>query len=152
MSTPRSSGFEIANIHTESMEEWTHRAAFRDAIARYKSANGGTTEDVAVLLGSTKGTLNAYLYRKDTKPSLEFLQRAAALMGVSVTMFIDDPTPNSPGVDLSTLDPLDRARFGRMVQAIGGGVLTEDDKDALFEDFMRDLQRRQATNAKNGMK
>jgi transcriptional regulator with XRE-family HTH domain len=120
------------------MNRWTQQPAFRKESDRYKAAHKLTTKKVAELLHTTLGTLNAYLYRKTAKPSLEFLQNAALVFGCSVSIFIDDPGADRPtSVDLSPYSEIDRYRFDQIVHTLDDPRLSDDDRQMLFEDFKR---------------
>lgn len=127
---------------------WPQRPQFKSEINQLKKAKGWTLAQVAERLRSTEGTLHAYMYGKKTKPSLEYLQDAAALAGCSVSLFIDDPGAAPGGFDLSDRNPIDRYRAGRIIDYMNNPLLTEEDKDILFEDYIRDASRRIASNGK----
>lgn len=101
----------------------------------YKKSKGMTTAELALRLGTTLGTLNAYLYRATIKPSLEFLQGAASLAGCSVSEFIDDPGSKPAGIDLSGYSDIDRYRFEQMIRILSNKAFSDADKDLMLEDL-----------------
>jgi transcriptional regulator with XRE-family HTH domain len=84
----------------EPMDIWSHREAFRAAVKSHRVKAGVKLADIAESIGLKEQTLKDYLYRKDVKPSLEVLQKAAVNFGCSITEFIDDPGASAPpGID-----------------------------------------------------
>ena len=48
------------------------------------------------------------------------------------------------------LTQITRHQFNRMIQAVKDEALTQEDLDILFDDFLRDVQRRAAANRRRG--
>lgn len=138
--------------HTCDMDSWPQRAAFSARLKEYQKQTGKTQAQAAIDLGLSLDGLRQILYQKKRRARLDTCQRAASVFGCSVTEFLDDPGANPAGVDLSTHTPMDRYRFGRMIESMNELPLTEEDKDILFEDWMRDAQRRAASNQKREKK
>ena len=120
------------NADTGDMDPdvWPYREAFRKVVADYQRRTGKKQLEVAAELGTTLGTLRGWLYSRVKKPSLDVLQRASALFGVSVTEFLDDPTPG----DMVSAPPLgERARFMRRVMGSDLGAMSETEREAAFQ-------------------
>lgn len=112
------------------MDIWAQRDRFKDAVKEYREANAKVLRDVAELLGIKEQTLKDYLYRDNVKPSLEVLQCAASVFGISVLEFLDSPEPG----ELKTAPPLDeRARFMRRVMGSDLASLPETEREAAFQ-------------------
>lgn len=111
------------------MDIWAQRERFKDAVKEYRETQGKLLREVAELIGIKEQTLKDYLYRDNVKPSLEVLQRAASLFGVSVLEFLDSPEPG----ELKTAPQLDeRARFMRRVMSSDLADLPETEREAAF--------------------
>lgn len=140
--------------HNEGMgDRWPQRSRFKEIVDAWRHREGLTIAAIAERLDLTYNTLRQYTSpaRKDTKPSVELLTRAAILFGCRLTEFVDDPNADPGGVPLGALAPLDRSKFDRMIKAVNEElVLTDEDKDILYEDYMRDAGRRDAANRKRG--
>ena len=135
--------------HTGSMTQWPQRAQFKESAKAYKNERGVNSVGLAEDLGTTVGTLNAYLYRKDTRPSLEFLQNAARLFGSSVTLFIDDPGGLPEGFRLSDdATPGQRYLVERSLQCLTDHDLTDEDRRQIVDDMIRAADRLKAINRK----
>ena len=76
---------------TNDMDIWSHRDQFKVAVKQHRETAGLKIAQVAESIGIKEQTLKDYLYRKDVKPSLEVLQKAATVFRCSVTEFLDDP-------------------------------------------------------------
>ena len=141
MSIPYPNGLEISNGDNPGMTRWPQRESFRKELNKYKKAQGITSKVAAERFGTALGTLNAYLSRKDTLPSLEWLQAACAVMKIGVNQFIDDPGGERPTtLDLSPYSAIDRYRFDQLIHELGDEQLTDDDRQMLFEDFKNKKQ------------
>lgn len=131
-----SSSLKIHSNQNREMSRWTQQPAFRKEFDRFKAGEQLTSKDAAITLGTTIGTMNAYLYRSTAKPSLDFLQNAAKIFGCSVSLFIDDPGADRPtAADLSSYSEIDRYRFDQIVHTLGDARLSDADKQMLFEDL-----------------
>jgi transcriptional regulator with XRE-family HTH domain len=103
-----------------------------------------TQDGVAEALGTSTGTLRGWLYNRKRKPSLETLQKAAALFGCSITEFLDDPGAPPPGA------AADASEFDRFMLRVMGSdleALTDEQKVAAFEAWkatMKAFRARQA--------
>ena len=88
---------------TPTTDRWPQRALFKRYLKLLAKKEGLTMTEVAEKLGTTYNTLRQYISvaRKDTRPSLEFIQRAAALFECSVTEFIDNPGEPMQGLALA---------------------------------------------------
>lgn len=85
---------------TPSMDKFPGRAKFRTAILAYRKKHGITPDQMADILNMKPSGLHGLLYDKRTGYSVETIQKACALMGASITEFIDDPgAPPPPGID-----------------------------------------------------
>lgn len=142
MSTPYPYGLCIGIGDNPDMPRWPQREQFKKELKKYKKAQGITAKGAAERFGTTVGTLNAYLSRKDTQPSLEWLQTACGVMGISVSQFIDDPGADRPStLDLSSFSEIDRYRFDQIIHELGDEKLTDEDRQMLFEDFKSQKMR-----------
>ena len=137
-----SSNIQDWNHHNEGMTEaWPQKNRFRVLLALYQTRNGKSQDQVASELGVSLGHLRNLLYRSDKRPSLELLQRACTLFGVSVTDFIDDPNARPAGQDLSSASEQSRFLASVIVQDMNAPDLTDEDRQELWEDFQRGLSR-----------
>lgn len=78
----------------EKVDKWPERAAFRLRVEGFRDREGMTNESVAPLLGTTSGTLHAWLYGKGPRPRLESLVKAAEVLGCDLAEFY--PTGELP--------------------------------------------------------
>ena len=85
--------FHAISDHVGMDDRWPQRAEFRRQLTAWRKREGLTLKQAAERLGSKYATVRQYISpaRKDTKPSIDFLTRAAELFGVSILLFIDDP-------------------------------------------------------------
>lgn len=138
----RTSNIHAGIDHNGGMTQtWPQKNRFRVLLALYQMKNGKSQEKVASELGVSLGYLRNILYRSDKRPSLELLQRACALFGVSVTDFVDDPNAKLAGQDLSSASAQARFLASVIVQDMNAPDLTDEDRQELWEDFQRGLSR-----------
>ena len=121
-----------ANIDTQGMEDrWPQRAEFRSQLLAWRKRERLTLKSASERLGVKYGTIRQYISpsRVDTKPSFELLKRAAALFGVSVWLFDDNPDVISDSE--SQLSAIDKF----MANVVGNDLsrLTDHQKTAAFE-------------------
>lgn len=128
-------GFLSHTPDHEPMDIWSHRENFKDAVKRYRSSAGVKLADVADSIGLKEQTLKDYLYRKDVKPSLEVLQKAASTFGCSVTEFIDDPGASVP----PGINPAEWAETSERTRVLASAMfqdlraLPEDEQQIYYE-------------------
>jgi transcriptional regulator with XRE-family HTH domain len=135
------------------MDTWPKRAAFSAHIKAYQEKTGKTQAEVAADLGMALASLRQLLYQKARQASLETCQKAATLFGCSVTEFIDDPGSKPGGVDLpSDASPIQRWWFEQSIQALGDEELDDDDRRSIFDDLLRDIEKRKQMKRKFGKK
>lgn len=132
------------------MEIWPQRSAFRAKVTEYRTTQKITLAKVAELVGLEESTLKDYLYKRHIKPSLEVLQKAAALFGCSVTEFLDDPGAEIAGQDLSGLSESKRFAARVMMEDMKAEDLSDEDILTLMEDHRRALERLRAFKARFG--
>lgn len=132
------------------MDAWLHRSKFQDRVKAYQAATGATQEGVAQALGTTVGTLRGWLYNRNRKPSIETLQRAAALFSCSVTEFMDDPGAAVAGQSLEGLSETRRFVARLMLEDLKAEDLSDDDVRILMEDHQRALERLRALKGRTG--
>lgn len=61
-------------VHALNMDRWPHRKVFAEKLKAWREAKGYSMEESAGHLGVTYQTLRQYLYRENTRPSLEKIQ------------------------------------------------------------------------------
>lgn len=143
--------------HNPNMSEdvWPKRVNFRQRLKEWTKREHKTQADFVALLNKkvkcSLGHLQNALYKPDKILGNAILAEAVKIFGPPCTMmeFIDDPGSKPGGIPLRDLDPLPRAQFERMIQSTNTLLLTQEDLDILFDDYMRDAQRRDASNRKN---
>ncbi len=116
------------------MDIWGHRELFKAAVKNYRESAGVKLADVAECIGLKEQTLKDYLYRKDVKPSLEVLQKAASTFGCSVTEFIDDPGAVPAGMDpdkWAEASDRDRVLASAMLEDLK--TIPEEEKEAYYQ-------------------
>lgn len=106
--------------------------------------------EIAQDFGTSLATFRGWLYNKTKRPSLDTLQRAASLFGVSVTEFIDDPGQEIGGKTASDLTEKRRFIAGLMFDGITANELTDEDAQYLWEDFCANRARLVAMKARHG--
>jgi len=80
------------------MDRWPQRTRFKALVTTYRANHGLTRKEVAVALGLAEPTLHNYLYNRRLTPSIDVIQRAARLFGVSITEMVDDPGSPTGGL------------------------------------------------------
>lgn len=141
-SRDKSDGVRIQIGHLEFMaDRWIQRPRFRDLVDAYKDSMGCTAKDVAFALELTPGTLNQYLYGKNSRPSEDAMRRASKLFGVSITELLDDPGVVLAGQELSETSEYGRFFATLIFQDIQAKDLTDGDRRILFEDWQRSKER-----------
>lgn len=70
--------------------DWPQRDRFALELRKYSDRTEETHAEIASKLGVSTASLRNYLY-KSKKPGFITLQKASALFGCSVTLFVDDP-------------------------------------------------------------
>lgn len=79
------------------MDRWPQRLRFKALVSEFRTSHRLKRKDVADALGLAEPTLHNYLYNKKLTPSIDVIQRAARLFGVSITELVDDPGTGVPG-------------------------------------------------------
>lgn len=120
-------------VQTWDMDDrWPQRRRFKALMDEWRKRQGLTIAETAGQLGLTYNTLRQYTSpaRRDTKPSIELLQKATTLFGCSLTEFVDDPgaPPDGAAPDSSEVD-----RFMLRIIGIDLSKLTDREKQAAFE-------------------
>jgi len=136
------------NVDDWGMDTWPQRSRYRDILKAFCAREGRTQEWVADQLGLSLSHFRNSLYRPEKRLGVDALSKSAGLFGCSVAEFVDDPGASPAGIDLSNESPLNRFWFNRMIQALSDSILTDDDRAILFEDLMRDTERRIAEKRK----
>ena len=78
-------------IANKKFRKWgVGQKLFKQQVAAWKKKYRMGSKDAAALLGTTIGTLNAYLYRASAMPSIGWLRRACKIMGCAVAPFIEN--------------------------------------------------------------
>lgn len=139
--------FPADTEHPIPMDSWPQQSVFRARIDAYKKAHGITQKQLAEELGTSLGTLRFWLYG-DRRPSLQSLQRVAALCGCSVTEFIDDPGQEIAGQVAPDLTEKRRVIASMMFDGVTSTDLSDEDAQLLFEDFIAMKSRLQALKAR----
>lgn len=119
------------------MEPWPQREQVKAALKNYSRETGKKQAEIADYLGISTSHLRNSLYG-DKRLSFEILQRIAAMVGCSVTRFIDDAGANP---DLADMTDEERFWANTMLQDYRAEDLSPEDRRILFEDFQRGLER-----------
>ena len=143
-----SSGIESMADYVGMTDVWPQRQRFRVLLALYQTNTRKNQQQAAEDLGVSLGHLRNLLYRPGRRPSLEVIQRACGLFGVPVTDFVDNPTAQVGGQDLSS--QTDQARFFAtvIIKDMSAEDLSDEDRQELWEDFQRGLARIRKRNAR----
>lgn len=103
------------------MDRWPQRLRFKALVSEFRASHKLKRKDVAEALGLAEPTLHNYLYNRRLSPSIDVIQRASRLFGVSITELVDDPGTGMAGIEASEF-----------------GMATEADRTITLEVF-RDL-------------
>jgi len=118
------------------MDIWPQRERFKEKIKAYHEATGQSHEQMADAMGVARSSLRFWLYQRKRRPSFEVLKRAAAVLGCSVTEFVDDPgSVQAPGVDQdawSGASERDRHIIQTVFADLTAADFTDEDKGMLF--------------------
>lgn len=142
------SGILAHRINPMGMSEiWPQRPQFVEHVKAYRLREKVKLADIAKSLGLEESTLKDYLYREDTRASLEVLQKASKLFRVSVTEFIDDPGAPIAGQDMSQDSEEDRFFAKMLIKGVRPRDLTDEQKQFIIEDTFRIVARIRAMAA-----
>ena len=78
------------------MNLWPQRSFARDKVLEYRKAKGLAPEQFAEMLGVRPSHLHGLLYDKRTHPTLEFIQKLASILSLSISELADDPGGDPP--------------------------------------------------------
>lgn len=116
------------------MDRWPQRLRFKALVSEYRAAHRLRRQEVAKALGIAEPTLHNYLYNKKLVPSIDVIQRAAKLLGVSITEFVDDPAMGIAGIEANEFARATEADR-TLIQEMFRDLLTlpPEQKQAAFE-------------------
>lgn len=153
-----SSKVSSVNIHlgdldgssnTEGMKKpWPQNARFRELVDALV-ASGTSEEAQAEGIGITHSSFVTWYSSKDREPGKKTLRLLCAYYSVPLADLTDDPGAAVDGHPLSTQSPMDRHRFTQMIQMVKELNLTEEDKNTLFKEYIRDAKLRAKANQKS---
>ena len=118
---------------------WPPRELFKADARAHRERTGLNLKEQAEAMGFTSLAWNQYLYGKTQRPSIDALERAALLFGVSVTRWLSDPHGRIPGLgtdDLASLSAAKQATMQMVFQAFSVQEIT----DAQAMDYARAIQ------------
>lgn len=144
MGTVKPFGDDPQNGHMpddEGMDKWPQRTTYRKRLKEYQDRAKKTQKDVADYLGLSLAHFRNAIYRPEKRLGVDMLSASAGLFGCGIQEFVDDPAALSTDIDLTKSNPIDRYRFNQMIQVMGDKELSDSDRQLLFEDFIRDVER-----------
>jgi len=127
------------------MDIWPQRDKFKEMVKAHIKATGQNQEQFADALGVARSSLRFWMYQRKRRPSFEVLKNAAAVLGCSVTEFVDDPgRAQVPGVGQETwagASERDRLISQAMFADISADDLSEEDKDMLYAAWKEEVAK-----------
>jgi len=140
-----------AHGYNAPMSQWAYRDVFDEDYRAFRKATGWTLQQVAEALDVVPGTVDTWRRKKNgTTPGRETVHKIARLFGHSPFRYMDDDREVLSLDGAQELTQITRHQFNRMIQAVKDEALTQEDLDILFDDFLRDAQRRAAANRRRG--
>ena len=118
------------------MRAWPQQEKFRDLVRAYRKEHELSPEGFASLIDMAPGSLHSMLYDKGHKPGLPVVQRAAGVLGISITELVDDKNAPILGQDVSNLSEHDRVLAHMMFHDFTtADDLTTEDRKALVDAY-----------------
>jgi len=132
--TIKSRGNEIAEMSIPydavEMNTWPQRPRFKAAVLAYRKAHGLSPDEMAPLLDVSPSHLHGLLYDKRVSPSLDLVQKASEVLGMSITELADDPGSLVEG---SGPEHSDFDRFMLKTMGVDLAKMTDAQKQAGFQ-------------------
>jgi transcriptional regulator with XRE-family HTH domain len=133
-------------------EHWPQQGIFIRRVKEFSKENGHLTkrgavktDAVADLFGIQEDTLIQFMHdSKRKRPHIDTLTQIAAVLGVSVTEFMDAPSHPAPGVPndaWAKMSEHERAIVVSMLADIASSDFTAAEKDELYRIFQEGKDR-----------
>ena len=96
----RGNDLDISPIDADApLMSWPQRQRFKELVLAYRKERGMKPEDFAPMIGVKPSHLHGLLYDSRVEPSLDVVQKASAVLGVSISELVDDPGNPPAGME-----------------------------------------------------
>jgi len=113
------------------------------------SCNKKTSQDFATAIGKSLASFYTYRTRSASIPTAELLIKMATVLDCDITELITNPKATVAGQSLKGLSEMEQALAHMAFGKFRDPDLTEDDRQILFQDWIRDYDRLKAMKARH---
>ena len=131
------------------IDRWPQRARFNELLDEWCKRNHANLADFAKACEKSASSIYTYSSRIASRPPEPLMRVFAKTLGCSILEFTTDPAATIAGQAVDGLSEREQVLAEMLFSKFRDPALSEDDRQMLFEDWMRDYDRIKTMKARH---